>query len=79
MTVKPEININSMAVAVLPYYTPAHIGVATEGHGLTTESVIEMWSSKPRISIMNGAETGITTAEVMGVRQRYGKTMGRLT
>ena len=62
MTVKPEININSMAVAVpIPQLCP-HVIVATlpEGHGLSTESVLEMWNSRPRITIMNGSETGIT-------------------
>ena len=45
-----------------------HSIVATlpDGHGLSTESVLEMWSKCPRVVIMNGAETGITTtAEVM--------------
>ena len=62
MTVKPEISINSMAIGSNHYNAPSrHRHNFTRGHGLTTESVIEMWSSKPRISIMNGAETGITT------------------
>lgn len=81
MTVKPEININSMAVAVPTTIMHLHVIVATlpEGHGLTTESVIEMWSSKPRISIMNGAETGITTtAEVMEFARDMGRPWGDL-
>ena len=81
MTVKPEISINSMAVAVPTTIMHLHVIVATlpEGHGLTTESVIEMWSSKPRISIMNGAETGITTtAEVMEFARDMGRTWGDL-
>ena len=79
MTVKPEININSMAVAVPTTIMHLHVIVATlpEGHGLTTESVIEMWSTKPRISIMNGAETGITTtAEVMEFARDKGRPWG---
>ena len=68
MTVKPEIQINSMAVAVPTTIMHVHVIVATlpDGHGLTTQSVLDMWSNKPRIVIMNGSETGITTtAEVM--------------
>ena len=39
MTVKPEIQINSMAVAVPTTIMHVHVIVATlpEGHGLTTE------------------------------------------
>ena len=56
MTVKPEIQINSMAVAVPTTLMHVHVIVATlpEGHGLTTESVLSMWSERPRIVIMNG-------------------------
>ena len=59
MTVKPEININSLAVAVPTTIMHVHSIVATlpEGHGLTTESVLKMWSNSPRVVIMNGAET----------------------
>ncbi|MCS5537389.1 MAG: type II glyceraldehyde-3-phosphate dehydrogenase, partial [Candidatus Poseidoniaceae archaeon] len=81
MTVKPEIKINSMAVAVPTTIMHVHSIVATlpEGHGLTTESVIEMWSGNPRIVIMNGAETGITTtAEVMEFARDMGRTWGDL-
>ena len=45
-----------------------HVIVAQlpDGHGLTTESVIDMWSKQPRIILMDGGGTGITTtAEVM--------------
>ena len=58
-----------------------HSIVATlpEGHGLTTESVLEMWSNCPRVVIMNGAETGITTtAEVMEFARDMGRTWGDL-
>ena len=81
MTVKPEININSLAVAVPTTIMHVHSIVATlpEGHGLTTESVLKMWSNSPRVVIMNGAETGITTtAEVMEFARDMGRTWGDL-
>lgn len=81
MTVKPEIQINSMAVAVPTTIMHVHVIVATlpEGHGLTTESVLEMWSNRPRIVIMNGSETGITTtAEVMEFARDIGRKWGDL-
>ena len=80
-TVKPEIKINSLAVAVPTTIMHVHSIVATlpGGHGLTTESVLEMWSNCPRIVIMNGAETGITTtAEVMEFARDMGRTWGDL-
>jgi glyceraldehyde-3-phosphate dehydrogenase (NAD(P)) len=81
MTVKPEIEINSMAVAVPTTLMHCHSIVATlpEGHGLTTESVIDMWKDSPRIIIMNGAQTGIsTTAEVMEFARDIGRKWGDL-
>ncbi|MEK9650797.1 MAG: type II glyceraldehyde-3-phosphate dehydrogenase [Poseidonia sp.] len=81
MTVKPEIQINSMAVAVPTTLMHCHSIVATlpEGHGLTTESVLELWSKEPRIIIMNGAETNIsTTAEVMEYARDIGRKWGDL-
>jgi glyceraldehyde-3-phosphate dehydrogenase (NAD(P)) len=81
MTVKPEIEINSMAVAVPTTLMHCHSIVATlpEGHGLTTESVIEMWKNSPRIIVMNGAQTGIsTTAEVMEFARDIGRKWGDL-
>ena len=81
MTVKPEIQINSMAVAVPTTLMHVHVVVATlpEGHGLTTESVLSMWSERPRIVIMNGSETGITTtAEVMEFARDIGRKWGDL-
>ena len=81
MTVKPEIEINSMAVAVPTTLMHCHSIVATlpEGHGLTTESVIEMWRESPRVIVMNGAETGIsTTAEVMEFARDIGRKWGDL-
>jgi len=81
MTVKPEIEINSMAVAVPTTLMHCHSIVATlpQGHGLTTESVIEMWRESPRVIVMNGAETGIsTTAEVMEFARDIGRKWGDL-
>ena len=81
MTVKPEIQINSLAVAVPTTIMHLHSIVATlpDGHGLTTQSVLDMWSKAPRVIIMNGAETGITTtAEVMEFARDMGRTWGDL-
>jgi len=81
MTVKPEININSLAVAVPTTIMHVHSIVATlpDGHGMTTESVIEMWKNQPRVIVMNGNETGITTtAEVMEFARDIGRTWGDL-
>jgi glyceraldehyde-3-phosphate dehydrogenase (NAD(P)) len=81
MTVKPEIEINSLAVAVPTTIMHVHSIVATlpQGHGLTTESILEMWKDSPRVVIMNGEETGITTtAEVMEFARDMGRTWGDL-
>ncbi|MED6338034.1 MAG: type II glyceraldehyde-3-phosphate dehydrogenase, partial [Candidatus Thermoplasmatota archaeon] len=81
MTVKPEISINSMAVAVPTTIMHVHVIVAQlpEGHGLTTESIIDMWSNEPRIILMSGGETGITTtAEVMEYARDIGRKWGDL-
>ncbi|MGB1678857.1 MAG: type II glyceraldehyde-3-phosphate dehydrogenase [Poseidonia sp.] len=81
MTVKPEIQINSMAVAVPTTLMHCHSIVATlpDGHGLTTQGVLDLWASNPRIIIMNGGETGITTtAEVMEYARDIGRKWGDL-
>ena len=81
MTVRPEIEINSMAVAVPTTIMHCHSIVVTlpEGHDLTTESVLELWSNQPRIIIMNGSVTGITsTAEVMEFARDIGRKWGDL-
>lgn len=81
MTVCSGIEINSMAVAVPTTIMHTHVIVATlpEGHGLTTESVLDLWRKQPRVIIMNGAETGITTtAEVMEFARDIGRTWGDL-
>jgi glyceraldehyde-3-phosphate dehydrogenase (NAD(P)) len=46
---------------------------------MTTQSVLDLWASRPRIVIMNGAATGITTtAEVMEFARDMGRTWGDL-
>ena len=81
MTVKPEIEINSLAVAVPTTIMHVHSIIADlpPGHGLTTESVIELWSNTPRVIIMNGSEHRITTtAEVMEMARDIGRKWGDL-
>ena len=81
MTVEPGIDITSLAVAVPT--TIMHVHAITvqlpEGHGLSTESILEMWGNAPRVLIMNGAKTRITTtAEVMELARDIGRTWGDL-
>ena len=46
---------------------------------MTTESVLSLWRQQPRVIIMNGGETGITTtAEVMEFARDIGRTWGDL-
>ena len=81
MTVKPEIEINSLAVAVPTTIMHVHSIVASlpAEHGLTTESIIQMWADTPRVIIMNGAEDRIpTTAEVMEMARDIGRKWGDL-
>ena len=81
MTVKPEIEINSLAVAVPTTIMHVHAIIADlpEGHGLSTESVIEMWKSSPRVIVMNGEGNRITTtAEVMEMARDIGRKWGDL-
>ena len=81
MTVKPEIEINSLAVAVPTTLMHVHTIIADlpEGHGLTTESVIEMWRSTPRVVVMHGERHCLTTtAEVMEMARDIGRKWGDL-
>ena len=81
MTVKPEIEINSLAVAVPTTIMHVHCIIADlpEGHRLTTESILQMWSETPRVIVMNGAEDRITTtAEVMEMARDIGRKWGDL-
>ena len=81
MSVEPRIKINSLAVAVPTTIMHMHAITVTlpQGHGMTTESILALWKSRPRIIIMNGGETGITTtAEVMEFARDIGRTWGDL-
>ena len=81
MTVKPEIEINSLAVAVPTTIMHVHSIIADlpPGHGLTTDSIVEMWKSSPRVIVMNGSEDRIpTTAEVMEMARDIGRKWGDL-
>lgn len=81
MTVKPEIEINSLAVAVPTTIMHTHAIVCDlpEGHGLTTESIIEMWKETPRVIVMHGVANRITTtAEVMEMARDIGRKWGDL-
>tara|TARA_B100001173_G_scaffold64988_1_gene54874 strand:+ start:1008 stop:2048 length:1041 start_codon:yes stop_codon:yes gene_type:complete len=81
MTVKPEIEINSLAVAVPTTLMHVHSIIADlpEGHGLTTESIIKMWKDSPRVIVMSGKDDRIpTTAEVMEMARDIGRKWGDL-
>ena len=80
-TVKPEIEINSLAVAVPTTLMHVHSIIADlpEGHGLTTDGVIEMWKNSPRVIVMDGKDDCIpTTAEVMEMARDIGRKWGDL-
>lgn len=81
MTVKPEIEINSLAVAVPTTIMHVHSIIADlpKGHGLTTESITQMWKEQPRVIVMHGEENRITTtAEVMEMARDIGRKWGDL-
>ena len=81
MTVKPEIDINSLAVAVPTTLMHVHSIIADlpEGHGLSTDSIIEMWRESPRVIVMSGKDDRIpTTAEVMEMARDIGRKWGDL-
>ena len=81
MTVKPEIEINSLAVAVPTTIMHLHSIMADlpEGHGLTTESILQMWKDTPRVIVMHGGDNRITTtAEVMEMARDIGRKWGDL-
>ena len=81
MTVKPEIEINSLAVAVPTTIMHVHSIMADlpKGHGLDTDSILRMWTETPRVIIMNGLEDRIpTTAEVMEMARDIGRKWGDL-
>jgi len=81
MTVKPDIEINSLAVAVPTTIMHVHSIVADlpDGHGLSTDSILEIWNNTPRVIIMNGDKDRIsTTAEVMEMARDIGRKWGDL-
>jgi glyceraldehyde-3-phosphate dehydrogenase (NAD(P)) len=81
MTVKPEIIINSLAVAVPTTIMHVHAIVANlpEGHGLTTESTVDLWKETPRVVVMHGEGNRLTTtAEVMEMARDIGRKWGDL-
>ena len=81
MTVKPEIEINSLAVAVPTTIMHVHAIIADlpENHGLTTETILDIWNETPRGIVMNGQGNRITTtAEVMEMARDIGRKWGDL-
>ena len=81
MTVKPEIEINSLAVAVPTtlMHVLAIIADLPEGHGHSTETILDMWKGTPRGIVMNGEGNRITTtAEVMEMARDIGRKWGDL-
>ncbi|MAK40714.1 MAG: type II glyceraldehyde-3-phosphate dehydrogenase, partial [Euryarchaeota archaeon] len=81
MTIKPEIEINSLAVAVPTTIMHVHSIVADlpEDHGLSTDSILNIWKNTPRVIIMNGVKDKIsTTAEVMEMARDIGRKWGDL-
>ncbi|MDP6985921.1 MAG: type II glyceraldehyde-3-phosphate dehydrogenase [Candidatus Thalassarchaeaceae archaeon] len=81
MTVAPGISINSLAVAVPTTIMHVHSIVADlpDGHGLSTESIIQLWRDTPRVIVMHGEENRITsTAEVMELARDIGRKWGDL-
>ena len=81
MTVKPEIVINSLAVAVPTTIMHVHAIVADlpENHGLTTESIVDLWKGTPRVVVMHGGGNRLTTtAEVMEMARDIGRKWGDL-
>ena len=81
MTVKPEIKINSLAVAVPTTLMHVHSIVVElpNNHNLTTKSIIQLWKDQPRVIVMNGTENRIpTTAEVMELSRDIGRKWGDL-
>jgi glyceraldehyde-3-phosphate dehydrogenase (NAD(P)) len=81
MTVKPEIEINSLAVAVPTTLMHVHAIIADlpTGHGQTTESILDLWRQTPRVIVMHGESDRLTTtAEVMEMARDIGRKWGDL-
>ena len=81
MTVKPEIEINSLAVAVPTTLMHVHAIIADlpTGHGQTTGSILDLWRQTPRVIVMHGESDRLTTtAEVMEMARDIGRKWGDL-
>lgn len=81
ITVKPEIEITSLAVAVPTTIMHVHAITVTlpSGHGLSTEKILQIWANTPRVIMMNGVKNRITsTAEVMELARDIGRKWGDL-
>ncbi|MFQ3321461.1 MAG: glyceraldehyde-3-phosphate dehydrogenase (NAD(P)) [Candidatus Thalassarchaeaceae archaeon] len=81
MTIKPEIKINSLAVAVPTTIMHVHSIIVDlpHNHNFTTESIITLWKNQPRVIVMNGNKNRITsTAEVMEMARDMGRKWGDL-
>ena len=81
ITVTEGVSITSLAVAVPTTIMHVHaVSVRLpEDHGLDTRAVLDLWSTSPRLLMMDGAMDGIrTTAEVMEMARDLGRTWGDL-
>jgi glyceraldehyde-3-phosphate dehydrogenase (NAD(P)) len=81
MTVIPEIEINSLAVAVPTTLMHVHAIIVDlpSGHGQTTESILDIWRQTPRVIVMHGEGDRLTTtAEVMEMARDLGRKWGDL-
>ena len=81
MTVKPEIEINSLAVAVPTTIMHVHAIIADlpENHGLTTETILDIWNETTSVIVMIGQGNWIkTTAVVMEMARDIGRKWGDL-
>jgi glyceraldehyde-3-phosphate dehydrogenase (NAD(P)) len=60
-------------------HTHAIIADLPAGHGLSTESILEMWRETPRVIVMHGVDNRLTTtAEVMEMARDIGRKWGDL-
>lgn len=76
ITVAPHIAITSLAVAVPTTLMHLHAMSVRlpSGHGLTAETIAEMWRSTPRVIVRHGGTTGISsTAQVMELARDMGR------
>jgi glyceraldehyde-3-phosphate dehydrogenase (NAD(P)) len=81
MTVAGGIEITSLAVAVPTTIMHVHSIVVElpDGHGMTTSTVLDLWSKTPRVISMSGSADRIpSTAEVMEMARDIGRPWGDL-